>query len=303
MKTYKNLFVVLLIIFGISITTIAKEKNRFLEEFRNKDGSYGESNKEILTSLVMLAHFAHGETNHSKNYGDIVQGGINYLTKEIDKINYNSINLKHAYMLWALAESYSVSKDEKVAKAIDKMAVKIIPLIKKHYISEENILIYNVLSNAFYTGKSLKSLKIKEIKPFFDELTEIIWPLRLSTEDRSYLLQIATLWNLVLTKNYDLPDPKIVFDDVKNHPCSLFSFTHVYFSSRDNKWKVWNKLMQVQLLSMQNFHHRIWDDKSLKNPEILKIKGNDKVIFNSCYSVLNLTLSYRGLVLSNKKNW
>jgi hypothetical protein len=51
----------------------------WLKKVQNPDGSWGNAQKEAMTSLAILTFLAHGDTSQSKNFGKTVKSGIMWL--------------------------------------------------------------------------------------------------------------------------------------------------------------------------------------------------------------------------------
>ena len=103
---------------GSSETESAVEKSlHYLASMQNKDGSWGSSDSfktgdaVALSSLALLAFFAHGENFQSEQYGDHIRRGCNFLVEmsNTSNIEYVGQGFGHALLTYALAEGYAIS--------------------------------------------------------------------------------------------------------------------------------------------------------------------------------------------------
>lgn len=101
---------------------------KFLASVQNANGSWGcaESFKTgdavTLSSLALLAFFAHGERFDSKLYADNVRKGVDFLisiSNEPD-IEYAGDGFGHAVLTYALAECYAISGSFSLRKPLEE---------------------------------------------------------------------------------------------------------------------------------------------------------------------------------------
>lgn len=90
-----------------------------------------------------------------------------------------------------------------------------------------------------------------------------------------------------------LLNPYKVHAKLKDSHCDLLLASLVYFSQQGNDWKWWSRSLQKSLTSTQNVDGS-WPEH-IKTPKILNLKGSDRVLFNTCFGALNLTIYYRYL--------
>lgn len=113
---------------GSAQTESAVEKAlNFLSASQNPDGSWGsrESFKTgdaaALSSLALLAFFAHGENFSSGKYGDTIRKGCDFLLElaNYPNIEYAGHGFGHAILTYALAEGYAVSGSMSLRNALE----------------------------------------------------------------------------------------------------------------------------------------------------------------------------------------
>jgi hypothetical protein len=106
----------------------------WLRDHQNEDGSWGEKNKGGMTGLALLCFLGHGELGNSPNYGLTVNKALNWViaqgTTYQSRLSMtedgwgpgNGGVYEHGILTYALAEYYTLSKDERplelLAKAI-----------------------------------------------------------------------------------------------------------------------------------------------------------------------------------------
>ena len=77
---------------------------------QNKDGSWGDKNKAIVTSEAVLMFFGEGETPASNKYGSSLRQAVKYLSSEARKIiSKNQLTQSTPYVLEALAEAFAIT--------------------------------------------------------------------------------------------------------------------------------------------------------------------------------------------------
>jgi len=123
---------------AVEIEKATGEGLDWLSKNQNEDGSWGDIYKPGMTSLAMLALFAHGETPMSETYGEIILKGIKYLcdvsasgiTNAIDgdgqSNKFGQIEYTNAMVAYALAEGYVLTKIPAMKVAMDKEIEKMI---------------------------------------------------------------------------------------------------------------------------------------------------------------------------------
>ena len=101
----------------------------WLRDHQNDDGSWGEGaiDKAALTGLALLALLAHGETPSSTDFGPAVLKAIKklveFLGPNADKVPGG---YRHGIVMYALAESYAVTKIPMLEDVLNKGMTKLI---------------------------------------------------------------------------------------------------------------------------------------------------------------------------------
>ncbi len=103
---------------------------KWLREHQSKDGSWGEQNKSAMTGLALLCFLGHGELIDSKEFGYVVNNGIQWLVDQgtmhqgrlsmtgADWGTGNAGVYEHAIATYALGEYFTMSKDERVVEVL-----------------------------------------------------------------------------------------------------------------------------------------------------------------------------------------
>ncbi len=86
----------------------------WLQKIQNEDGSWGAAYKPGMTGLSLLALLAHGETQTSKQYGETVQKGVQWLMDQGRKnkniLSMQNMGYQHAIATYALSEDYALTQ-------------------------------------------------------------------------------------------------------------------------------------------------------------------------------------------------
>lgn len=96
---------------------------RWLKHAQNKDGSWGRGNAPAFTGLALLCFLGHGELPDSPEFGEAVRRGVDSLVTVGARSNgklctpryfdHNGV-YEHAIATYALAEYYTMTRDERV---------------------------------------------------------------------------------------------------------------------------------------------------------------------------------------------
>jgi Family of unknown function (DUF6288) len=93
----------------------------WLQQHQNEDGSWGGAYRPAMTGLALLALLAHGETQASKQYGETVQKGVQWLMDQGRK-NKNVLAVQHPEYQHAIA-TYALSEDYALTQIGDLLTV------------------------------------------------------------------------------------------------------------------------------------------------------------------------------------
>ncbi len=101
---------------------------RYLAGVQNPNGSWGspESFKTgdaaALTSLALLTFFSHGENFQSRDFGETIRKGADFLVElsDIPGIEYAGSGFGHAILTYALAEGYAISGSMSLRNALER---------------------------------------------------------------------------------------------------------------------------------------------------------------------------------------
>lgn len=100
---------------------------KYLASVQNRNGSWGSKESfatgdaAALSSLALLAFFSHGENFQSKQYGDHIRRGCDFLVElsNTQNIEYAGNGFGHAILTYALAEGYAVSGSLSLRHALE----------------------------------------------------------------------------------------------------------------------------------------------------------------------------------------
>lgn len=100
---------------------------KYLASVQNPNGSWGSSESfktgdaAALSSLALLAFFAHGENFQSKHYGENIRKGCDFLIELADSpnIEYAGKGFGHAILTYALAEGFAVTGSLSLRNALE----------------------------------------------------------------------------------------------------------------------------------------------------------------------------------------
>ena len=102
----------------------------WLQKNQNEDGSWGGSRKASMTGLALLTFLAHGETQVSKQYGETVQKGVQWLMnmgrKNKNVFAAQNVEYQHAIATYALAEDYALTQIGDLLTVLEGAVEKIV---------------------------------------------------------------------------------------------------------------------------------------------------------------------------------
>ncbi|GAA5496155.1 hypothetical protein Rhal01_02337 [Rubritalea halochordaticola] len=112
-----------------SVETVYTKGLRYLANTQNDDGSWSGTygNYPGVVGLCVLAFLAHGEDANHGPYADNIRKGLDFLLKQQKESNgyIGNSMYNHGFATLALAESYGMVEDKRLAPAL-KNAVKLI---------------------------------------------------------------------------------------------------------------------------------------------------------------------------------
>ena len=147
-------YIIILLFFSINLFSFNS-----IKDLQNEDGSFGSTEKEILTSVVLLAFLAHGETPTSKEYGNLVKNSLVYLDSKVKELcQDDEISFKHAYALWSLSEAYAMTGIAVLEESVENLSKHIFKYCNEEKwvsVEKSDYTHFNhVLSFAFYTART-----------------------------------------------------------------------------------------------------------------------------------------------------
>jgi hypothetical protein len=111
---------------------------RWLKGHQNEDGSWSTENKPAMTGFALLSFLGHGETTESPEFGPTVKQGIDWLLARgtefqgrmsMTKEGWGGGNggvYEHAIATYAMAEYYTMTKDERFADLLKQAIAYIV---------------------------------------------------------------------------------------------------------------------------------------------------------------------------------
>jgi hypothetical protein len=102
----------------------------WLQKGQNEDGSWGGQRRAAMTGLALLTFLAHGETQTSKQYGETVQKGVQWLMdtgrKNKNVFAAQNVEYQHAIATYALAEDYALTQIGDLLTVLEGAVEKIV---------------------------------------------------------------------------------------------------------------------------------------------------------------------------------
>ena len=110
---------------------------RWLQKTQNENGSWSDQHKPSMTGLAMLCFLGHGETPESAEFGETVKKGLDWLLEKgtefegrmsLTKEGFPSqpAVYEHAIATYAMAEYYTMTKDERFAEVVKQAMTHIV---------------------------------------------------------------------------------------------------------------------------------------------------------------------------------
>ena len=252
----------------------------------NKDGSFGEKNKQIITSLVLLTLLEHGETTDSAVYGKVVKDAILFIQTESSK---EGPLLNSAFMLNALHRAYEMIGADSLKAPIVKLKLDIISKVKTdHWESKDNKLLLNLMCAESLSPKY--SLNSSSTNKVFSKV--LLWFSKQNGEGA--LFSHLYLKHLASQNNEDTSRAAKQLKLGKKLSSFLehYLITKSCFAVGGLTWRDWNRYSQKTLLGLQE-PDGSWPGEP--SPGFLKESKLDDMMFNSCMASLSLTVYYRYL--------
>jgi hypothetical protein len=245
----KHAFYILSILCSIAVysqETVEKEDetlqkgSNWIAEQQNKDGSWGEKHKVILTSLAINFYLANGETTTSKKYGLNVQRGMSFLNTEAAKaVKELKVGIEGAFLLSALTESYLLEGNKDALLNCKKLA----SLLKPEVPDKKYEIIHSVT-----VAQALRSLHIANIsviggeKYYKDALTN----LAKNTNDHRRTLAYYFLLSHLKKQTIDEDKLALVLEEIKKQksisPSDRYMAVITSFNVRGKLYKEWRQL-------------------------------------------------------------
>ena len=256
------------------------------EKHLNKDGSLGEKNREIISSLFLLAMLAHGETPNSKAYGKKIINCADYLIKQAQE--KNSL-LDNAFILYALIEMHNMTGEPKLKEPVKNLKLKLYKgFAGDHFTANKHELLANyILARALAVkysenGKTDGLIVQKLVKWMQAQrgIRAAIMSLHLKSlysRNERAMVELAVNYNI---------NKKI------NNYLDHLILTRLCFNQGGIIWKEWNRFHQKAIVDIQN-QEGSWPGNPA--PDFLKESAVDAKLCNSLLSTLSLTVYYRYL--------
>ena len=266
---------------------------RWTNKVQNEDGSWGGKHKTIMTSLVLLSHFARGESINSKDYGEVIKKGLGFLKKEANKkLDQHKMGLEGAYILWALSDAVLIAgvQEQQLCKKLDlllKTEFKI-----NHWAAEQNENLLNVVAPTAIFSAYRANADTVESLDFFNAAKQwFIADFDFENEDKEknfYYLFLKSLRERANEK--EINDLLSLF--LKKDKVSYFEnylASKIFFNYGGKVWMKWNRHYQKLLTASQDPKGN-WPVS--KNNQF-KMDENEQMLYNSVFAELSLSIYYR----------
>lgn len=99
-------------------------------KLQNKDGSFGDKNKEIITSVAIMAFLHEGVTPSPNKYGVSLKAAFKFLNSRSEELLKSGVDEKFLYTLWALSDLYTLTGVSTVESVTEKMYQRLLKEIK-----------------------------------------------------------------------------------------------------------------------------------------------------------------------------
>ncbi len=298
---------------------------RWLKANQNADGSWGSEAPEAMSGLAVLAFLGHCETPVSEEFGVIVSKGIQYLCKVGASPGGRHAGYQHAITTYALAESYTMTKDPSIVPVLQSAVNVIIKHQGKDggwrytYPSHDSDLSVVSWQVQALKAASITGLEFKGLEECLDRAINYVISVRSSDGHFGYqkpgdrkgsLTGAGTLalqfWKHASHKyvregvNAILKDKNLDYNGGHANLYAWYYNTQACFQRGGSYWSSWNGPMKREITKSQNADGS-WPSTGTKSHVACGVgyagtgENMDAKVYRTCLCILMLEVYYRYL--------
>jgi hypothetical protein len=286
---------------------------QYLAKAQNEQGSWSDStgSEPAAVGLCVAAFLAHGEDPNNGPYAKVMRRGIDYILTQQEAANgyIGSSMYNHAFATKALAESYGVIDNPKIAPALKKAVELILSAQKRNRMGAWRYTPQSIDADTTVTGCNMVTLFAARNAgiPVPDEAIRkgLAFLAKCRSSDGSYGYTSAFGGKPTLTAIGLLCSSLAKETDTKGYKASLeylkknldyrekyYPYYYEYYMSQalfhadESAWREWNARNIRYLGTIQNREGAF--------------PGNQGASFNTAGALLSLALNYRYLPIYEK---
>jgi hypothetical protein len=286
---------------------------QYLAKAQNEQGSWNDStgSEPAAVGLCVAAFLAHGEDPNNGPYAKVMRRGIDYILTQQDKDNgyIGSSMYNHAFATKALAESYGVIDNPKIAPALKKAVDLILSAQKRNRLGAWRYTPQSTDADTTVTGCNMVTLFAARNAGIAvpDEAIKkgLAFLAKCRSNDGSYGYTSAFGGKPTLTAIGSLCSSLAKEKDTKAYKSSL-EYLKKNLDYRERYYPYYYEYYMAQAL----FHadEETWREWNARNIRYLgtiqnregAFPGNQGASFNTAGALLSLALNYRYLPIYEK---
>jgi len=273
------------------------------KSLQNKDGSFGDKNKEVATSMVLLSFLNEGILPYSEQYGETVKNSIKFLMRQVDELKKKPKDPKFIYSLWAISCAYSQTGISTIEDKCNEMYKSFFSVVKTKetwdfsgYLGQEKIvpMIYMVLNMyntdlvdrdqsefmKVYAAQLTNEYRFGEETGFLVEVIKLLWKIDHLPKFKKQNLDSTLVSKLIAGLNSNSPSKrKQAFNK-----CLYLKVGEIYWLIDKLKKSTVVELVQVAKDLQTKISTSYYDYKSIVDEEL---GAGHMLLIGSSYSCLD----------------